>query len=101
MTRSTDHALATLRAAGLTPLTPEQARHFQNSGFTVTSGPEPDVVRVTGTAKFTGQDQYDQWNEARLIAQKAVDALERQGAGWEEVDGREPNWVVDVYLPST
>lgn len=95
-----DRAASILRTAGLTPLAADEARGFRSSGFTVEPGPEEDSVRITGVAKFTSQDKYDQWNEARIIAQKAVDVLERQGAGWGELDGREPNWVVDVFLPS-
>jgi len=100
MTDTVDRAISILRNASLTPLPTDAARGFGTSGFTVEPGPEEGSVRVTGIAKFTGQDKYDHWNEARIIAQKAVDVLERQGAGWAELDGHEPNWAVDVFLPS-
>lgn len=100
MTSAVDRAVSILRTVDLTPLSVEEARGFKASGFTVQPGPEEDSVRITGVAKFTGQDKYDHWNEARTLAQKAVDVLERRGAGWGELDGQEPNWVVDVFLPS-
>jgi hypothetical protein len=91
-----------LTAAGFTPLpslTPGE--YFVTTGFAVEASDTPDAARVTVTARFTGQDGYEQWGEAQAFANKLMDVLEPLGVGFEEIEGREPNCAFDAYPPST
>lgn len=90
-----------LGAAGFTPLpslTPGE--YFVTTGFAVEASSAPDAARVTVTARYVGQDAYEQWGEANELANKLMDVLEPLGVGFEEIDGREPNCAFDAYPPS-
>lgn len=89
-----------LAAAGFTPLSSLQpGDYFKTTGFAVAASSAPGAARVTVTARFTGQDGYDQWGEAQNLANKLMDVLEPLGVGFEEIDGREPNCAFDAYPP--
>lgn len=89
-----------LTAAGFTPLSSLQpGDYFKTTGFAVAASSAPGAARVTVTARFTGQDGYDQWGEAQNLANKLMDVLEPLGVGFEEIDGREPNCAFDAYPP--
>ena len=88
-----------LRDNGHHPL-PLGCRLMTETGFTVAEGPHPGTATLTATARFTGQDAYDHWDEAQELGHRLLDVLERLGATSEEVHGREPNHVVTVYPPS-
>lgn len=88
-----------LTAAGFTPLPSlRPGEYFKTTGFAVEAS-TPGAARVTVTARFTGQDAYEQWGEAQTLANKLMDVLEPLGVGFEEIDGREPNCAFDAYPP--
>lgn len=88
-----------LTAAGFTPLPSlRPGEYFKTTGFAVEAS-TPGAARVTVTARFTGQDAYEQWGEAQALANKLMDVLEPLGVGFEEIDGREPNCAFDAYPP--
>jgi hypothetical protein len=90
-----------LAAAGFTALPSlHPGQYFETTGFAVEASNAPNAARVTVTARFTGQDQYEQWGEAHALANKLMDVLEPLGVGFEEIDGREPNCAFDAYPPS-
>ncbi|MFF5019530.1 hypothetical protein [Streptomyces sp. NPDC001165] len=93
-------ALSTLARQGLTPLGAEKARGFTETGFIVEEADKPDAARVTVTARFTGQDKYDHWGESHKLANRLMGVLEENGAGFEEIEGHEPNCVFDVFPPA-
>lgn len=89
-----------LAAAGFTALPSlRPSEYFETTGFAVGPSSAPNAARVTVTARFTGQDKYDQWGEAQALANKLMDVLEPLGVGFEEIDGREPNCAFDAYPP--
>lgn len=91
-----------LTAAGFTPLPSlRPGQYFETTGFAVEASTSPDAARVTVTARFTGQDQYEQWGEAHALANKLMDVLEPLGVGFEEINGREPNCAFDAYPPDS
>lgn len=88
-----------LAAAGFTALPSlRPGEYFETTGFAVEASP-PRAARVTVTARYTGQDAYEQWGEAQALANKLMDVLEALGSGFEEIEGREPNCAFDVYPP--
>lgn len=90
-----------LGAAGFTPLPSlRPGEYFVTTGFVVEASTAPNAARVTVTARYTGQDTYEQWGEASELANKLMDVLEPLGVGFEEVEGREPNCAFDAYPPS-
>jgi hypothetical protein len=90
-----------LTAAGFTSLPSlRPSEYFSTTGFAIKDGSAPNVARVTVTARFTGQEGYEQWGEAQALANKLMDVLEPLGVGFEEIEGREPNCAFDVYPPS-
>jgi hypothetical protein len=91
-----------LTAAGFTPLPSlHPSEYFSVTGFAVEDRGDPDSARVTVTARFTGQDQYKQWGEARRLAGRLMDVLQPLGVGFEEIKGREPNCAFDAYPPDS
>lgn len=91
--------LAAAGFAALPSLRPGE--YFETTGFAVEASGTPGAARVTVTARFTGQDAYEQWGEAQTLANKLMDVLEPLGVGFEEVDGREPNCAFDAYPPAS
>jgi hypothetical protein len=89
--------LAAAGFAALPSLRPSE--YFETTGFAVEASNIPGAARVTVTARFTGQDGYEQWGEAQALANKLMDVLEPLGVGFEEIEGREPNCAFDVYPP--
>ena len=90
-----------LAAAGFTPLPSlRPSEYFSTTGFAVEASSTPNAARVTVTARFTGQDAYEQWGEAQALANKLMDVLEPLGVGFEAIDGREPNCAFDAHPPS-
>jgi hypothetical protein len=90
-----------LADAGFTALPSlRPGRYFETTGFAVEASNTPDAARVTVTARFTGQDGYEQWAEAQALAHKLMDVLEPLGVGFEEIEGREPNCAFDAYPPT-
>ena len=90
-----------LAAAGFTALPSlRPGEYFKTTGFAVEAGSTPGAARVTVTARYVGQDAYEQWGEANDLANKLMDVLEPLGVGFEEVEGREPNCAFDAYPPS-
>lgn len=96
----TEWVSSTLASEGLAPLPSAQAGGFAETGFTVEATDKTDAAKVTVTARFTGQDKYDHWNEARRLANQVMDVLEKRGAWFEEIDGQEPDCVFEVYVPA-
>jgi hypothetical protein len=91
-----------LAAAGFTALPSlRPGEYFKTTGFTVEASGDPDAARVTVTARYTGQDAYEQWGEAQALANTLMDVLEPLGVGFEEIDGREPNCAFDAYTPAS
>ncbi|MEU5596837.1 hypothetical protein [Streptomyces sp. NPDC020298] len=91
-----------LAAAGFTALPSlRPSEYFETTGFAVEASSVAGAARVTVTARFTGQDKYEQWGEAQALANKLMDVLEPLGVGFEEIEGREPNCAFDAYPPST
>ena len=91
-----------LAAAGFTALPSlRPGEYFETTGFAVEPSSVPNAARVTVTARFTGQDKYEQWGEAQALANKLMDVLEPLGVGFEEIEGREPNCAFDAYLPAS
>lgn len=91
-----------LAAAGFTPLPSlRPSEYFSTTGFAVAASSAPGAARVEVTARYTGQDKYEQWGEAQELANKLMDVLEPLGVGFEEIDGREPNCAFDVYPPGS
>lgn len=89
-----------LAAAGYTALPSlRPGEYFETTGFAVAASGAPNAARVTVTARFTGQDKYEQWGEAQELANKLMDVLEPLGVGFEEIEGREPNCAFDAYPP--
>ncbi|MET7457699.1 hypothetical protein ABZT03_38790 [Streptomyces sp. NPDC005574] len=90
-----------LAAAGFTALPSlRPGEYFKTTGFAVAASSAANAARVTVTARFTGQDKYEQWGEAQALANKLMDVLEPLGVGFEEIEGREPNCAFDAYPPS-
>jgi hypothetical protein len=91
-----------LAAAGFTALPSlHPGKYFETTGFAVEPSNVPGAARVTVTARFTGQDKYEQWGEAQTLANKLMDVLEPLGVGFEEVEDREPNCAFDAYPPAS
>lgn len=91
-----------LAAAGFTALASlRPGEYFETTGFAVEAASTPNAARVTVTARFAGQDKYDQWGEAQALANNLMDVLEPLGVGFEEVEGREPNCAFDAYPPAS
>lgn len=91
-----------LAAAGFTALPSlRPGEYFRTTGFAVTASSETGAARVTVTARFTGQDAYEQWGEANELANKLMDVLEPLGVGFEEIEGRKPNCAFDAYPPAS
>ena len=89
-----------LAAAGFTALPSlRPSEYFKTTGFAIEPATDPNAARVTVTARYTGQDGYDQWGEAQNLANKLMDVLEPLGVGFEEIGGREPNCAFDAYPP--
>lgn len=89
-----------LAAAGFTALPSlRPGEYFKTTGFAVEAS-TPGAARVTVTARFAGQNAYEQWGEAQALANKLMDVLEPLGVGFEEIDGREPNCAFDAYPPN-
>lgn len=99
-TSSAEWVVGALASEGLTPVPRDALRGLAATGFSVEDAGEPGAARVTVVAQYTGQDKYDQWGQAQRLANQVMDALERHGAGFEEIDGREPSCVFDVYPPT-
>lgn len=101
-TQGTAWATAVLAAEGFTPLASlKPSEYFTVTGFIVEDANEPRAAKVTVTARSTGQqDKYDHWNDAQQLANRLMDALERQGATFEDIPGREPNCVFETYMPA-
>ncbi|MER7623932.1 hypothetical protein [Streptomyces sp. NPDC126503] len=92
-----DRTRADLAAAGYEAAA-EPIRYFESTGFFVEPSPVyNDAARVTVTAKFTSQDKYDQWNEARRLAYRLQNALIAAGYAFEDEDGVEPNCVFHAF----
>jgi hypothetical protein len=89
--------LATAGYTALPSLRPGE--YFETTGFAVETASVPGAARVTVTARFTGQDAYEQLGEAQALANKLMDVLEPLGVGFEEIEGREPNCAFDAYPP--
>ncbi|WP_460071100.1 hypothetical protein [Streptomyces sp. YKOK-I1] len=90
-----------LAAAGYTALPSlRPAEYFTTTGFAVKASSAPGAARVEVTAHYTGQGSYEQWGQAQTLANRLMDVLEPLGAGFEEIDGREPNCAFDVWPPS-
>jgi hypothetical protein len=91
-----------LTTAGFTPLPSLQpSEYFTTTGFAVAASDAPGAARVTVTARFTGQDGYEQRGEAQALTNKLMDVLEPLGVGFEEIEGREPNCAFDAYPPTS
>jgi hypothetical protein len=91
-----------LADAGFTALPSlRPGEYFETTGFAVEASTDPNAARVTVTARFTGQDKYEQWGEAQALANKLMDVLEPLGVGFEEINGREPNCAFDAYPPDS
>lgn len=85
-----------LTAAGHSPL-PDGQPPFTATGYTVSEGQQPGTAVVTVTARYTGQDKYEDWGTAWQLANRLMDELQRLGAGLEERAGQEPNCVFTVH----
>lgn len=91
-----------LAAAGFSALPSlRPGQYFETTGFAVEASSTPGAARVTVTARFTGQDQYEQWGEAQALANKLMDVLEPLGVEFEEIEGREPNCAFDAHPPAS
>jgi hypothetical protein len=90
-----------LTAAGFLPLQSlRPSEYFTTTGFAVEAASDARAARVTVTARYTGQDAYEQWGEAQALANKLMNVLESLGVGFEEIEGREPNCAFDAYPPN-
>jgi len=77
-----------LAAAGFTALPSlRPGQYFETTGFAVEPSSAPSAARVTVTARFTGQDGYEQWGEAQALASELMDVLEPLGVGFEGLRG--------------
>ncbi|MFJ1837823.1 hypothetical protein ACIOJ9_28635 [Streptomyces sp. NPDC088175] len=94
----TEWVSSTLTSEGLTPL--PSAQQFGKTGFIVEATDKTDAAKVTVTARYTGQDKYEHWNEARRLADQVMDVLWKNGAWFEEIEGHEPACVFEAYLPA-